>query len=182
MYFWWPCFHHGERTGFARPFESWRLYRSLHSSESRWTVGLPWIRWFWVRAEKALNVHTARNVLDKNLKLSKRVPRRIGVPFFSLFPCFLHEFDRYLEKEDAYAEPGCRFAIHCHYAPRCLRSACWRRENIAGASSSIVVMEAWCGIRSVRWLELMPMPRISMLIHSFVGDVLFMGYASSVKK
>ena len=26
----------------------------------------------------------------------------------------LHEFDCYLEKEDAYAEPSCRFDIHCH--------------------------------------------------------------------
>ena len=26
----------------------------------------------------------------------------------------LHEFDRYLEKEDAYTEPGRRFDIHCH--------------------------------------------------------------------
>ena len=46
--------------------------------------------------------------------LIARVPRQTGVPFFSIFPRLLHEFDRYLEKEDAYAEPGCRFDIHCH--------------------------------------------------------------------
>ena len=54
----------------------------------------------------------------------------------------LHKFDRYLEKENSDTEPGCRFDIHCHYVPRCLRSVCWRMENIAGASSSMVVMDA----------------------------------------
>ena len=34
---------------------------------------------------------------------------------FSLFfPRLLHEFDRYLEKEDADTEPCRRFDIHCH--------------------------------------------------------------------